>query len=820
MASASISPSLKLDKLLNTVAAFDVALAGFVLRQDVEIEFVETDGTGQEQNRKDRVMGSVKGKVASTASVAGAQPAQFSFIPTEPPPPLPKSSDKPSVAFTFKKPEPLDPNPQAPPPPPPIYVFDITADNADVNEGDFWGFMVRVKATIDDQQKTLASQVVPIARVRRQLGRTMATYDWHSGHEMTLFHDGSTDGTGTDGAFKQMLDAINGAQKLILVVDWSFQPLMCPSRQDDNKVANSIGALLINKAAGDQNMLVAIHTWAHTDIGAPDKENDHGKAVLEHIAKGMGKPQLPKNLYWRATSREGIGYSHHQKFVVVDVDGAGGKRDLRVFFGGLDLTKGRFDWPGHTASNYTPSGDDDWTETQAMTDRFVKTWGTADGTWTTDDWYNAELALDGHVLHLPRQPWHDIHATIKGAAAWDFVREFVGRWNRVPSIGGNDGDTGDTYIRALWDWYRTLRANRKDFVQQSTARTGPWIVQVYRSQTRAHWAPPKTLPPNDDRPPFDDDFDWTIASDPELSIQDAYRQAIDQAERFIYIENQYFIGSGARWGSPSIANDIPERLLNKILERDGKKKDFHVYVVTPMFPEGDPSSLSIQEVRRNAWETMKYMATTLQTKLKAAGSDKLWGDYLSFFFLAKWQELPQKRWNSTGDRKERVRSHQRYMVYVHSKFAIVDDRWVILGSANLNERSQAGNRDSEIACGLWPGPGQDQDGVDEIKAFRRSLWQEHFGKSPDNVDNPESGDCVSSVASLAGDNYVDLREMKAPAGQICTWPVTITRGVFGVDPTKGRGPEAARYIPDAPPKASWEWQATGSWLIRRMDVAE
>ncbi|KAK5059711.1 hypothetical protein LTR84_009594 [Exophiala bonariae] len=36
-------------------------------------------------------------------------------------------------------------------------------------------------------------------------------------------------------------------------------------------------------------------------------------------------------------------------------------------------------------------------------------------------------------------------------------------------------------------------------------------------------------------------------------------------------------------------------------------------------------------------------------------------------------------------------------VYVHSKFLIADDRVVIVGSANLNDRSQLGYRDSEIA---------------------------------------------------------------------------------------------------------------------------
>lgn len=44
---------------------------------------------------------------------------------------------------------------------------------------------------------------------------------------------------------------------------------------------------------------------------------------------------------------------------------------------------------------------------------------------------------------------------------------------------------------------------------------------------------------------------------------------------------------------------------------------------------------------------------------------------------------------------------QRFMIYVHAKGMIVDDEYVILGSANINERSMAGSRDTEIAMGSY-----------------------------------------------------------------------------------------------------------------------
>ena len=39
------------------------------------------------------------------------------------------------------------------------------------------------------------------------------------------------------------------------------------------------------------------------------------------------------------------------------------------------------------------------------------------------------------------------------------------------------------------------------------------------------------------------------------------------------------------------------------------------------------------------------------------------------------------------------------MIYVHAKGMVVDDDYVIIGSANINQRSLDGSRDTEIAMG-------------------------------------------------------------------------------------------------------------------------
>ena len=46
------------------------------------------------------------------------------------------------------------------------------------------------------------------------------------------------------------------------------------------------------------------------------------------------------------------------------------------------------------------------------------------------------------------------------------------------------------------------------------------------------------------------------------------------------------------------------------------------------------------------------------------------------------------------------------IIYVHSKLMIVDDRFMIIGSANINDRSLLGSRDSELAMVI-----EDPDGA-------------------------------------------------------------------------------------------------------------
>jgi phospholipase D1/2 len=339
-------------------------------------------------------------------------------------------------------------------------------------------------------------------------------------------------------------------------------------------------------------------------------------------------------------------------------------------------------------------------------------------------------------------------------------------------------------------------------------------LQVYRSLASAHWAPPDRKPEDAaDKAAFDTVTWGKEMPGAENSIERAYHHAIDQAEKFIYIENQYLIGSGLVWQGEKrkLTNDVPKHIVDKILVQAKAGKPFHVYVVKPMFPEGDPVGWSTLEIRKNEWLTAQYMVQALATKL---GDD--WTDYLSFYFLANWKtQLPPV---NKGDRKHRVGGNDRYMVYVHSKFMIVDDRYFILGSANLNERSLNGDRDSEIACGVWPGFGHEDAAMMKIRNLRLDLWKSHFGPGVESAENPESSDCVTSVQSIGDQNYAAFRTLVAPPnGHACRWSYKLDqKRQLIVDPGDlSQVFDNDKFLPDSPSaKDAWRWDSPGSWLIK------
>lgn len=108
----------------------------------------------------------------------------------------------------------------------------------------------------------------------------------------------------------------------------------------------------------------------------------------------------------------------------------------------------------------------------------------------------------------------------------------------------------------------------------------------------------------------------------------------------------------------------------------------------------------------------------------------------------------------------------------------------MVGSANLNERSLAGNRDSEIAQGSYQpahlngGPSGRARGL--VHAFRMSLWHEHLmghaGGGGGVFLEPESAECVRAVrraAEATWDAYT-RDTMEDLLGHLLPFPITVS----------------------------------------------
>lgn len=97
----------------------------------------------------------------------------------------------------------------------------------------------------------------------------------------------------------------------------------------------------------------------------------------------------------------------------------------------------------------------------------------------------------------------------------------------------------------------------------------------------------------------------------------------------------------------------------------------------------------------------------------------------------------------------------------------VDDEYIIVGSANINQRSMDGARDSEIAMGAYqphhlsckkPARG-------EIYGFRMALWYEHLGRLDDAFCRPERLECIRKVNGMA-ERHWDLYTAETMEGDL------------------------------------------------------
>ena len=182
-----------------------------------------------------------------------------------------------------------------------------------------------------------------------------------------------------------------------------------------------------------------------------------------------------------------------------------------------------------------------------------------------------------------------------------------------------------------------------------------------------------------------------------------------------------------------------------------------------------------QEILHWQLRTIQMMYTRVAAALRAAGSEAHPQDYLLFLCLGRKEapeDVPSELVTPEDPSCTMAFAHRRLMIYVHSKMAIFDDEYIIVGSANINDRSLSGNRDTEIAMGSYQ-PMHVGFGASlpygDVSMFRRALWAEHMGTSAPVEIDPGSVDCVRTVRQLGEESlraYLDPGDGATPRNML------------------------------------------------------
>ncbi|GAV61196.1 C2 domain-containing protein/PLDc domain-containing protein/PLD_C domain-containing protein/PLDc_2 domain-containing protein [Cephalotus follicularis] len=581
--------------------------------------------------------------------------------------------------------------------------------------------------------------------------------------------------------WEEMCHAILEAHHVIYVIGWSIYHPIKLVREPTMPVPAggelSLGELL--KYKSQEGVRVVLLIWddktSHDKFllkteGVMQTHDEENKKFFKHSSVHcVLAPRYASNkLSIFKQQVVGTLFTHHQKCVILDTQATGNNRKITAFIGGLDLCDGRYDTPEH---------------------RLFRDLDTV----FANDFHNPSFPS---YAQSPRQPWHDMHCKIEGPAAYDILTNFEQRWRKATKWR-------DLRLKRVAHWHddALIRLDRMSWVL--TPSSGPegdkllrisneedpenWHVQVFRSIDSGSV---KGFPKG-----VQEAAAQNLVCGKNLkvdkSIHTAYVKAIRSAQHFVYIENQYFLGSSYYWPSYKNAgadNLIPMELALKIAGKISENERFSVYIVIPMWPEGVPTSAAVQEILFWQGQTMAMMYRIIAQALEQAGLSKQYHpqDYLNFYCLGKREASSPDGSSQTTQQTENralasAQKFRRFMIYVHAKGMIVDDEYVIMGSANINQRSLEGSRDTEIAMGAyqpncsWARKKSHPHG--QVYGYRMSLWAEHLGHIEDTYCEPQTLECVRNVNQIARRNWNAFvaDNVKEMTGHLMQYPVQVSR---------------------------------------------
>lgn len=484
--------------------------------------------------------------------------------------------------------------------------------------------------------------------------------------------------------------AISMARDVIYIHDWWLSPELYLRRPAAISQRWRLDRLLKRKANEGVKIFVIMYRNINSAIPI---DSEYSKFSLLDLGENVYVQRSP-NQFRQNT----FFWAHHEKICIID--------HCVAFCGGVDLCFGRWDTPTH------PVNDDKLTGFEV--NELPKD---ADNCqlWPGKDYSNPRVqdfyALDKPYeemydrTKIPRMPWHDIGMQIVGQPARDLSRHFVQRWNYILRQRQPSRPT-------------PMILPPPDFLPadiEALGLKGTCEVQITRSACS-----------------------WSLGTTKvEYSIMTAYCDLIKTSEHLVYIENQFFISS-CDVGGTIIENTVGDALVERIIRAAENDEDWKAIIIIPLMPgfqnsvdQADGSSVRL--IMQCQFRSICRGETSIFERLRARSIEP--EDYIQFYSLRSWGKIGPAGTIVTEQ------------LYIHAKIMIVDDRVAVIGSANINERSMLGSRDSEIAAIV-----RDTDMIPSLMAgkpfmvarfahnMRVRLMREHLGIDVDKIREEELDD--------------------------------------------------------------------------------
>ena len=631
--------------------------------------------------------------------------------------------------------------------------------------------------------------------------------------------------------FQDLLTAIRSAEKEIYISGWqvNWDAILAPNFRVVDillEVAAIKEDLKIFILLWDDVAISPVRTGDdETKIVLRNYINE--KIERQTIAVRLDSSSNDEPFYSAATKQF---FSHHQKFVIIDrkIAFVGG---IDLAYGryshGYKLDPNADE--RKVANRYNPCIEpmDKPQEEKTLSFEIKKRISLRD-----NKMYQKEI-FDGKHYQLPKtestladnqpiMPWQDIQVKIEGKAVFDLVTNFVLRWNQVNFISGENLSKYDDATVTFECIKRPLTLPTQE-EYDALVDKGNISVQILRSAPKKMRKKEKSKVSVSDRKKLQKNIKEILktVSEPQSDIYQVMIKLIKKAKRYIYLENQFFVSD---YGSPFAGlgrlskvaktesgikpnitrilsfngKDLPENQIVKELSDKVahaifalQPEPFHIYITLPVHPEGLLKEGSIMATIHQTMQTISFGSDSLLNrirkhlwvyqqlikdevprkewgKMRSAYYDKIGNDYQNIPLeeCGKYVTLLNLRsWAQLGDRTVTEQ------IYVHSKLTIVDDLYVLVGSANINDRSLLGGRDSELAALIVDNETKivtcPERGINiPVRTFayqlRKQIWQGLYGEGLEQaIEVPELASSVKAIQSRAKTN-ADIYESVFP----------------------------------------------------------